>query len=132
MNELAWKAVEAEIEASRNLHLRDLFAKDPGRAGRFTVEAAGWTLDYSKNRITPALMKKLIALAEASDLKKWINAMFTGEILNETENRSVLHVALRNQNDKQIFSKGKDVMPDVRAVLAAMGNFADRVRTGKS
>lgn len=131
MNELAWKAVEAEIEASRNLHLRDLFAKDPGRAGRFTVEAAGWTLDYSKNRITPALMKKLIALAEASDLKKWINAMFTGEILNETENRSVLHVALRNQNDKQIFSKGKDVMPDVRAVLAAMGNFADRVRTGK-
>ena len=131
MNIEAWKAVETEIAASKDLHLRELFARDPGRAGRFTLEAAGWTLDYSKNRITPALMKKLIALADASDLIKWIDAMFSGAILNETEHRAVLHTALRNQNDKPVMVDGKDVMPDVRAVLASMGAFADRVRTGK-
>jgi len=131
MNQEAWKVVEAEIEATRNLHLRDLFAKDPGRAGRFTMEAAGWTLDYSKNRITPALMKKLVALAEASDLKKWITAMFAGEPINETENRSVLHTALRNRSDRPIFVNGKDVMPDVKKVLDAMSDFSDRVRKGK-
>lgn len=131
MNLEAWKSVEAEIEATRNLHLRDLFAKDVGRAERFTIDAAGWTLDYSKNRITPALMKKLVALAEASDLKRWIDAMFSGEAINETENRSVLHTALRNRPDRPVYVKGKDVMPDVTAVLEAMSVFCDRVRTGK-
>ena len=131
MNVEAWKTVEAEIEATRNLHLRDLFAKDSGRAARFTVEAAGWTLDYSKNRITPALMKKLILLAEASDLKRWIDAMFAGEKINETENRAVLHTALRNRPDRPVIVDGKDVMPDVLAVLASMTDFADRVRKGQ-
>ncbi len=131
MNLEAWKAVETEINATKGKHLRELFAADLGRAARFTAEAAGWTLDYSKNLITPALMKKLLALAEASDLKKWINAMFDGEPINATENRSVLHTALRNQSDRQIFVRGKDVMPDVRAVLEAMGGFADRVRSGQ-
>ena len=131
MNLESWKAVEDEVAATRNLHLRDLFAKDPGRAGRFTVEAAGWTLDYSKNLITPALMRKLLSLAEASDLKKWIDAMFSGEAINETENRAVLHTALRNRPDRPVFVNGKDVMPDVKAVLDAMSAFADRVRSGK-
>ena len=131
MNAGAWKDVEAEIEAAKKLHLRELFSKDPGRAGRFTVEAAGWTLDYSKNLITPALMKKLVALAEASDLKKWIDAMFAGEAINETENRAVLHTALRNRPDRPVYVKGKDVMPDVKAVLDAMSAFSDSVRTGK-
>ena len=131
MNFEAWKAVEDEIAATRNLHLRDLFAKDPERADRFTTDAAGWTLDYSKNRITPALMKKLVALAEASDLRKWIDAMFSGEAINETENRAVLHTALRNRPDRPVYVDGKDVMPDVTAVLNAMSSFADRVRTGK-
>jgi len=131
MNLEAWKTVEEEISATRHLHLRELFAQDPGRAARFTAEAAGWTLDYSKNRITPALMKKLVALAEASDLRRWIDAMFAGERINETENRAVLHTALRNQSDKPVLVDGKDVMPDVRAVLDAMGDFAERVRTGK-
>ncbi len=131
MNVDAWKTVEMEIEATRKTHLRELFAKDPGRAGRFTVDAAGWTLDYSKNRITPVLMKKLVALAEASDLKRWINAMFAGEAINETENRAVLHTALRNRPDRPVYVKGKDVMPEVRAVLDAMADFADRVRKGK-
>jgi len=131
MNLESWKAVEDEVAATRNLHLRDLFAKDPGRAGRFTVEAAGWTLDYSKNLITPALMRKLLSLAEASDLKKWFDAMFSGEAINETENRAVLHTALRNRPDRPVFVNGKDVMPDVKAVLDAMSAFADRVRSGK-
>ncbi len=131
MNVEAWKTVEDEIDATQKLHLRELFAKDPGRAGRFTVEAAGWTLDYSKNRITPALMRKLVELAEASDLKKWIDAMFSGEAINETENRAVLHTALRNRPERPVLVKGKDVMPDVKAVLDAMTAFSDRVRTGK-
>ena len=131
MNVEAWKTVEEEIDATQKLHLRELFAKDPGRAGRFTVEAAGWTLDYSKNRITPALMRKLVELAEASDLKKWIDAMFSGEAINETENRAVLHTALRNRPERPVLVKGKDVMPDVKAVLDAMTAFSDRVRTGK-
>jgi glucose-6-phosphate isomerase len=131
MNLEAWKEVEAQIAATKGLTLRELFAKDPGRAKRFTAEAAGWTLDYSKNRITPPLMKSLVALAEASDLRKWIDAMFAGECINGTENRSVLHTALRKQDDGAVISKGRDVMPDVRKVLAAMGDFATRVRTGK-
>ena len=131
MNLEAWKAVEEEIAATRKLHLRELFAKDLGRAGRFTAEAAGWTLDYSKNRITPALMRRLVELAEASDLKKWIDAMFSGEAINETENRAVLHTALRNRPERPVYLKGRDVMPDVKAVLDAMTAFSDRVRTGK-
>ena len=131
MNVGAWNDVAAEIEATKKLHLRELFAKDPGRAGRFTADAAGWTLDYSKNLITPALMKKLVALAEASDLKKWIDAMFAGQAINETEHRAVLHTALRNRSDNAVYVQGKNVMPDVQAVLDAMSDFSDRVRTGK-
>ncbi|MEI7948517.1 MAG: glucose-6-phosphate isomerase, partial [bacterium] len=131
MNQAAWTAVMSEVEATCTAHLRDLFAKDPDRASRFTIDAAGWTLDYSKNRITPALMKKLLALAEASDLKRWIDAMFAGEAINETENRAVLHTALRNQSDTPVLVKGKDVMPDVRAVLDKMGSFSELVRKGK-
>lgn len=131
MNQEAWLAVANEIEATRDLHLCDLFAKDPGRAERFTLNAAGWTLDYSKNRITPALMRRLVELAEASDLKRWIDAMFAGEAINETEGRAVLHTALRNPPDRPVFVNGKDVMPDVHAVLDAMSAFADRVRKGQ-
>ena len=131
MNQQAWQAVASEIEATRELHLRDLFEKDPGRAERFTLEAAGWTLDYSKNRITPALMRRLVELAEASDLKRWIDAMFAGEAINETEGRAVLHTALRNRPDRPVFVNGQDVMPEVHAVLAAMGAFAERVRKGQ-
>jgi glucose-6-phosphate isomerase len=131
MNVEAWKAVEAEIEVTRKLHLRELFLKDSGRASRFTAEAAGWTLDYSKNRITAALMKKLIGLAEASDLKRWIDAMFAGEAINETENRPVLHTALRSRPDRSLLVGGKDVVAEVHTVLKAMSDFSDRVRKGK-
>ena len=130
MNEAAWNEVKAEMANVKTI--KEMFAEDPGRAERFTLEAAGWTLDYSKNRITPALMKKLYKLAEASNLKAEIEKMFTGEKINETENRAVLHTALRNCDpEAKVFVDGKDVMPDVRAVLARMGDFSDRVRKGE-
>lgn len=131
MDAKAWKAVEAEISAMKGATLRGLFRDDPGRAARFTVRAAGWTLDYSKNLITPALMDRLVGLARAADLEKWTRAMFSGEPINGTENRAVLHTALRNLSDKPVLVKGKDVMPGVRAVLRAMGEFSDRVRGGQ-
>ena len=130
MNEAVWKEIEKEIENTKGVSLRRLFADDPERAGKYTIEAAGWTLDYSKNKITPALMKKLFALARASGLKDEIEKMFTGEKINRTENRAVLHTALRNFSGKSIFVDGKDVMPEVKAVLEKMGKFSDAVRSG--
>ena len=131
MNQEAWKKVEAAIEASKGTTIRQLFAADPARAERYTASAAGWTLDYSKNRIDANVMKALLKLAEAANLKAEIEKMFTGEKINRTENRAVLHTALRNCDPAaQVFVDGKDVMPDVRAVLAKMGAFADAVRSG--
>ena len=131
MNSSAWQAVQHEIAATRNLHLRDLFAQDPLRAEKMTVRACGWTLDYSKNRVTPALLRRLVDLAEAAELRKWTEAMFTGESINRTENRAVLHTALRNPADEPVLVNGKDVMPEIRAVLDKMGGFADQVRKGE-
>ena len=131
MNQEAWKKVEAAIEASKGTTIKDLFAADPARATKYTASAAGWTLDYSKNRIDAKVMKALLTLAEAANLKAEIEKMFTGEKINRTENRAVLHTALRNCDPAaQVFVDGKDVMPDVRAVLAKMGAFADAVRSG--
>ena len=132
MNQEAWKKVEAAIEASKGTTIRQLFAADPARAERYTASAAGWTLDYSKNRIDANVMKALVKLAEAANLKAEIEKMFTGEKINRTENRAVLHTALRNCDPAaKVLVDGKDVMPDVRAVLAKMSEFADKVRTGK-
>ena len=131
MNQEAWKKVEDAVAASKTTTIKQLFAADPDRAAKYTLSAAGWTLDYSKNRITPALMKKLYKLAEASNLKAEIEKMFTGEKINETENRAVLHTALRHVDpEAKVFVDGKDVMPDVRAVLEKMGDFSDMVRKG--
>ena len=131
MNSTAWQSVQNELANTRNLHLRDLFAQEPKRAEKMTVRACGWTLDYSKNRVTPALLKRLDELAEAADLRKWTEAMFTGEPINRTENRAVLHTALRNPPDQPVVVNGKDVMPEIRAVLDQMGAFADQVRKGQ-
>ncbi|MDD5705159.1 MAG: glucose-6-phosphate isomerase [Kiritimatiellae bacterium] len=130
MHAQAWQAVQQEIEASRAIHLRDHFAADPQRAGRFTVRAANWTLDYSKNRITPALMQRLVGLAEAANLRAEIDAMFGGQPINATEKRAVLHTALRNLSDDPVLVNGKDIMPDVRAVRARMAAFCEEVRKG--
>ena len=132
MNQEAWKNVEAAIEASKGTTIKQLFAADPARAEKYTATAAGWTLDYSKNRIDANVMKALLKLAEAADLKAEIEKMFTGEKINRTENRAVLHTALRNCDpDAKVLVDGKDVMPGVRDVLAKMSAFADKVRKGE-
>ena len=132
MNQEAWQKVEAAIEASKDTTIKELFAADPNRAEKYTLSAAGWTLDYSKNRIDTGVMKALLKLAEATNLKAEIEKMFTGEKINRTENRAVLHTALRNCDPAaKVLVDGKDVMPDVRDVLAKMSAFADKVRKGE-
>ena len=126
------KLLDKAMEASKAKTIKELFAEDPARAEKFTVSAAGWTLDYSQNRIDAAAMKSLMKMAEAADLKSEIEKMFTGEKINRTEDRAVLHTALRNCDpEAKVFVDGKDVMPDVRDVLAKMGAFAEKVRKGE-
>jgi glucose-6-phosphate isomerase len=126
----AWKKLAAHHKRIKVLHLRKLFAADPNRGERLTVEAAGLFLDYSKNRITGETLKLLVKLADESGLRSRIKAMFRGEKINITENRAVLHVALRAPKGAQIFVDGKNVVPEVHAVLDKMAKFADRVRSG--
>jgi glucose-6-phosphate isomerase len=127
----AWKALQSHYKTIRETHLRTLFAEDPGRGERLTVEGAGLFLDYSKNRITDETIKLLLQLAEESGLKQRIEAMFSGEKINITENRAVLHVALRAPKDQTILVDGKNVVPEVHAVLDKMSDFANRVRSGE-
>jgi glucose-6-phosphate isomerase len=127
----AWKALEAHHAAIKDKHLRALFAADPGRAERFTVEGAGLTLDYSKNRIVDETVRLLVALAEERGVPARRDAMFAGEKINETERRAVLHVALRAPRGATILVDGKNVVPDVHEVLDRMGEFAAKVRDGR-
>ena len=126
----AWKALGAHYQQIHGRQLKQLFEDDPARGERFTVEAGGVLLDYSKNRITDETLKLLIQLAEESGLRARIDAMFRGEKINITENRAVLHVALRAPKTESIFVDGEDVVPGVHAVLDKMAAFADRVRSG--
>ncbi len=126
----AWKALGAHHPKIRDLHLRQLFADDPKRGERLTLEAAGLFLDYSKNRITDETLKLLLALAEESGLRGRIDAMFRGDRINVTEDRAVLHVALRAPKGSSITLDGKNVVPDVHAVLDRMTDFSNRVRSG--
>jgi glucose-6-phosphate isomerase len=125
-----WKALQDHYGKIRDVHLRTLFADDPGRGERFIAEAVGITLDYSKHRITAETLTLLVKLAEASGLRARIDAMFRGEKINVTENRAVLHVALRAPRTQSIVVDGEDVVPQVHAVLDRMAAFADRVRSG--
>ena len=125
----AWKALQAHFQEIRGLHLRDLFS-DPGRGKRLAVEDSGIYLDYSKNRITDETIKLLVRLAQESGLRQRIDAMFRGEKINVTENRAVLHVALRAPKGSSIIVAGEDVVPQVHAVLDKMADFANRVRSG--
>src|SRR5438552_13208916 len=126
----AWRALQDHYEAIRRRHLRDLFAHDPKRGERMTVEAAGVFLDYSKNRIDDETLRLLVALAEQSGLRKRIDAMFRGEKINVTENRAVLHVALRAPKGTSFAVDGKNVVPQVHAVLDKMEDFSNRIRSG--
>ena len=127
----AWKALQKHYEQLRGLHLRKLFADDPKRGERMTAEAVGIFLDYSKNRITDETVKLLIQLAEESGLRSQIDAMFRGEKINFTEQRAVLHVALRAPKGTSIVVDGEDVVPQVHAVLDKMSDFSNRVRSGQ-
>jgi glucose-6-phosphate isomerase len=123
-----WRALEAHYQEIKDIHLRALFAQDPGRGERLTCEAVGLYLDYSKNRITDETMRLLVNLANECGLRARIDAMFRGDKINITENRAVLHVALRAPRDAHIYVEGEDVVPGVHAVLDKMGGFARSVR----
>src|SRR6202035_4900526 len=126
----AWKALGEHYLKIRDDHLRTLFGEDPQRGERFAVEAAGLYLDYSKHRITAETMRLLLALAEETGLRARIDAMFAGEKINVTEGRAVLHVALRAPRGATIMTGGKNVVPEVHAVLDRMADFSRRVRDG--
>jgi glucose-6-phosphate isomerase len=127
----AWKDLGAHYKKVGETHLRQLFADDPKRGERLTVEAVGLFLDYSKNRITDETVKLLIRLAEESQLRERIDAMFRGDKINLTEKRAVLHTALRAPRDATIVVDGENVVPKVHAVLDRMANFANRLRSGE-
>jgi glucose-6-phosphate isomerase len=126
----AWKALTEHAVNIKPLQLRELFKEDAGRGTRLTAEACGLFLDYSKNRVTDETLKLLIELAEQSGLKPHLEAMFTGEKINTTENRAVLHVALRAPKSDSIMVDGEDVIPAVHEVLDKMSAFADKIRSG--
>jgi glucose-6-phosphate isomerase len=127
----AWQALAAHYQKIKGVHLRTLFAQDPGRGERLSLEAAGLYLDYSKHRLTDETLRLLLQLAEESDLRGKIDAMFRGDKINLTENRAVLHVALRAPRGEKILVDGQDVVPEVHAVLDKMAEFCDRVASGE-
>ncbi|MGE5255608.1 MAG: glucose-6-phosphate isomerase [Hyphomicrobiales bacterium] len=126
----AWKKLAAHWEAVKGIPMKRLFAEDPERFRKFSIRFNDLLVDYSKNRITAETLRLLFDLAEACQVKDAIGRMFAGERINETENRAVLHVALRNRANTPVYADGQDVMPEVNAVLAKMKNFSHQVRSG--
>jgi glucose-6-phosphate isomerase len=124
----AWKQLEAHFQQLRRVHLRELFAQDPQRSERFTLDTLGLYFDYSKHRITHETLRLLLELAKECGLREHIDAMFRGDKINITERRAVLHVALRAPQGAQIFVDGQNVVPEVHTVLDKMTAFAERVR----
>ena len=127
----AWYALASHYKKVSKLHLRQLFADDPKRGERMVVEAAGLYLDYSKNRVNDETLRLLLQLAEEAGLRSRIDAMFSGEKINITEKRAVLHTALRAPKEATILVDGKNVVPEVHAVLDRMAEFSNRVRSGE-
>jgi glucose-6-phosphate isomerase len=126
-----WQALQEHYRDVERAHLRDLFAENPTRGEAMTLEVDGLYLDYSKNRVTDETLRLLVALAQRAGLRERIDAMFAGEKINVTEDRPVLHVALRAREDEHIYVDGKDVVPEVHAVLRKMASFSDKVRSGE-
>lgn len=126
----AWKALAAHYQEVANIHMRDLFAQDPQRFEQFSLHFDDLLLDYSKNRVTEQTMHLLMDLAREAGVKEWCDRMFRGEKINNTEQRSVLHVALRRKNGQPIVVDGENVLPKVQAVLEKMRGFSDAVRSG--
>lgn len=128
---LEWAALQAHWQEVEPLQMRDLFLENPERSGQMSVRQGGIMLDYSKNRVTSKTMNLLLGLANAADVDGWRRRMFSGERINITENRAVLHVALRNRSNRPIWFDAEDVMPGVNAVLEKMERFSERVRSGE-
>jgi glucose-6-phosphate isomerase len=126
----AWQTLQAHSETMGKWHLRELFAQDPQRFSRFSLQLGDLLLDYSKHRITADTMRLLVDLARFADIEGWRDKMFTGEKINSTENRAVLHVALRNRSGRSIVVDGSDVMPGIETVLVKMRHFSELVRSG--
>ena len=127
----AWESLGSHFQRMKKVRMKDLFAEDPRRFEKFSLRFQDLLVDYSKNRVTLETMKFLFSLAEEIDLRGAIEKMFTGEQINETEKRAVLHVALRNRSNSPIYAEGQDVMPGVNAVLEKMKNFSERVISGE-
>jgi glucose-6-phosphate isomerase len=127
----AWQALAAEYLQVRPLHMRDFFASDPDRFRKFSLLFEDILVDVSKNRVTEKTLSLLLELARQSNIGRWRDRMFSGEPINITEGRSVLHVALRNRSNRPVYVEGRDVMPDINAVLAKMRTFSEAVRSGK-
>lgn len=127
----AWKALEEHYQATKDRQMRDMFAEDPDRFAKFSLKLGDILFDFSKNRINEETLALLRNLAEQADVKGWAKKMFSGEKINITEKRAVLHVALRNRSNKPIYVDGKDVMPDVNAVLDHMKEFSSAIRSGE-
>eukprot|EP01088_Endostelium_zonatum_P011631 TRINITY_DN25786_c0_g1_i1.p1 TRINITY_DN25786_c0_g1~~TRINITY_DN25786_c0_g1_i1.p1 ORF type:complete len:563 (+),score=132.24 TRINITY_DN25786_c0_g1_i1:65-1753(+) len=132
----AWKKLQAHYNEVKDVQMKDLFAKDPERFNKFSLqtqipEAGNLLFDFSKNRITDETLSLLLQLTEAANLKDWTKKMFTGQIINNTEKRSVLHIALRNVSNTPIIVDGKDVMPEVNEVLSHMEKFSESIRSGE-
>src|SRR6478609_293501 len=126
----AWQALQAHHAEIESVHLRDLFRDDPARFQTFSRSFGDILLDFSKNRITAKTFGLLLDLAKQADVPGWAEKMFTGQKINTTEDRAVLHTALRNRSNRPVLVDGKDVMPEINAVLAKMRSFTDRVRSG--
>lgn len=126
-----WQELSNHYDKIKNVHLRDLFANDPKRADNMTIESCGIYFDYSKHRVTDETMKALISLAEARGLRDAVEDMFTGKKINQTENRAVLHTALRAKSDQVVSVDGKNVIPEVHAVLKKMSDFSEKIRNGE-
>src|SRR3989339_1689458 len=127
----SWKKLQSHFAEMRAVSIGDLFAKETARGDDYKIEAEGLYVDYSKHRLNQTTLSLLLDLARERKLAEAIEAMFSGLSINRTENRPVLHVALRNRSQNPIFVEGKDVMPKVRAVLAQMAAFSDKVRSGE-
>src|SRR6201995_1727453 len=127
----SWQALKRHYDEISGRHLREIFAEDPGRGERLTAEAAGLYLDYSKNRITDETLRLLVELAEESGVAERRDAMFRGEHINVSEDRAVLHVALRMPAGTELVVDGQDVVADVHEVLGRVRGFADRIRSGE-
>ncbi len=126
----AWQALLRHQTSMRDVHMRNLFAEDPKRFERFSIQLGDILLDYSKNRVTDETLKLLFALARQASVESWRDRMFSGDKINGSEHRAVLHVALRNRSNRPILVDGKDVMPEVNAVLVRMRAFTDTLRSG--